>query len=69
VTVENYINKVLGTNLNTFVNDTLAGKNPNRFIYDNSSYSGVYINFTGLYNSDDNIVSFIYSCNSSQSLK
>lgn len=69
VTVENYINKVLGTNLNTFVNDTLAGKNPNRFIYDNSSYYGVYINFTGLYNSDDNIVSFIYSCNSSQSLK
>lgn len=69
VTVENYINKVLGTNLNTFVNDTLAGKNPNRFIYDNSSYQGVYINFTGLYNSDGNIVSFIYSCNSSQSLK
>lgn len=69
VTVENYINKVLGTNLNTFVNDTLAGKNPNRFIYDNSSYLGVYINFTGLYNSDDNIVSFIYSCNGSQSLK
>lgn len=69
VTVENYINKVLGTNLNTFVNDTLAGKNPNKFIYDNSSYQGVYINFTGLYNSDDNIVSFIYSCNSSQSLK
>lgn len=69
VTVENYINKVLGTNLNTFVNDTLAGKNPNRFIYDNSSYQGVYINFTGLYNSDDNTVSFIYSCNSSQSLK
>lgn len=69
VTVKNYINKVLGTNLNTFVNDTLAGKNPNRFIYDNSSYSGVYMTFTGLYNSDDNIVSFIYSCTNSQSLK
>ncbi len=67
--VKDYINKVLGTDLNTFVNDTLAGKNPNRFIYDNSSYSGVYMTFTGLYNSDDNIVSFIYSCTNSQSLK